>query len=69
MEKSEKLPEIKKLTTTDVWEMCPCFENAKLKFSYFLFQNDEEPFPVAGTVQYHHSQSNAAKGFKIMLKN
>ena len=49
-------------------EMCPCFENAKLKFSYFLFQNDEEPFPVAGTVQYQHSQSNDAKGFKIMLK-
>lgn len=48
--------------------MCPCFENAKLKFSYFLFQNDEEPFPVAGTVQYQHSQSNDAKGFKIMLK-
>lgn len=48
--------------------MCPCFENAKLKFAYFLFQNDEEPFPVAGTVQYQHSQSNDAKGFKIMLK-
>ena len=68
MEKSEKLPDVQKLTTTDMWEMCVCFENTELKFSYFLFQNDEEPFPIAGTVQYQHSQSKAAKGFQIMLK-
>lgn len=46
--------------------MCPCFENTELKFSYVLFQNDEEPFPVAGTVQYQ--QCKVAESFKIMLK-